>query len=198
MSTAAGMDLDTWWGILATARTTVGDRADDRDPADDPLPDALTDLLAALKPTEIVEFGLRHGEVRASAYHHPLWYAAYIVEGGCGDDGFMDFRDGLILLGRDTFTRAVEDPDTLADLPVVLRMSRDNKGWIGYESLSGLIRDAYQRATGEADSYDAALEAAADRIPHPRTPTGPTWDPEDDEANRHHLPRLTALFTPNS
>ncbi|MFI0445410.1 DUF4240 domain-containing protein [Actinomadura sp. 6N118] len=29
------------------------------------------------------------------AYRHPLWNAAYLIEGGCGDDGFMDFRDGL-------------------------------------------------------------------------------------------------------
>lgn len=38
----------------------------------------------------------------------------------------MDFRDGLILPGRDVFTRAVDDPDTLADVPVVRVMADED------------------------------------------------------------------------
>lgn len=64
----------------------------------------------------------------------------------------MDFRDGLILLGRETFTRAVADPDSLAGLPVVVRMSRDEGGWIGFESLSRPVTDAYRRVRGETGS----------------------------------------------
>ncbi|CAO0826683.1 hypothetical protein SMICM17S_03662 [Streptomyces microflavus] len=82
------------------AREAAGDRADDRDLPDDPLPGALTDVLAALEPAEIIDFAVTAYEVTASAYRWPLWNAAYLIEGGCGDDGFMDFRDGLVLLGR--------------------------------------------------------------------------------------------------
>ncbi|MEW2354864.1 DUF4240 domain-containing protein [Spirillospora sp. NPDC029432] len=188
------MRIDEWWSLIERARTTVGHRADDRNPPDDPLPGALTDVLAALEPAEIVDFYLKAVEVTDSAYRYPLWNAAYLIEGGCGDDGFMDFRDGLVLLGRATFTRAVADPDSLADLPVVGRMSREESGWVGFESLGYPIKDAYQRSQGETDSFDAAVEAGVRAMARPEKPTGEDWDVEDDEEMRRRLPRLAALF----
>ncbi|MFD0731601.1 DUF4240 domain-containing protein [Planotetraspora mira] len=188
------MDIDAWWTLIERARTAVGDRADDRNHPDDPLPHALTDLLAELDPAEIIDFARLEIQVTDSAYRWPLWNAAYLIEGGCGDDGFMDFRDGLVLQGRETFTRAVADPDSLADLPVVALMSRDEGGWLGYESLSYLPREAYGRVTGETGSFDAAMEAAVPHMDRPARASGEDWDVEDDDENRRRLPRLAALF----
>ncbi|MFJ9108235.1 DUF4240 domain-containing protein [Streptomyces sp. NPDC102283] len=188
------MESNEWWHLVERARDAAGDRADDRNPPDDPLPGALTDVLATLEPVRIAAFAVTAADVTRSAYRWPLWNAAYLIEGGCGDDGFMDFRDGLALLGRETFTRAVADPDTLAALPVVIRMSRGERGWIGYESLNAPISEAYRRLRGERASLDAAVEAALrDRI-RPADPAGESWDAEDAAANRRHLPRLAALF----
>ncbi|MGW3441448.1 DUF4240 domain-containing protein [Streptomyces bacillaris] len=188
------MDINEWWGLVERAREAAGDRADDRDAPDDPLPDALTEVLAALEPARIVDFAVTAYGVTASAYLWPLWNAAYLIEGGCGDDGFMDFRDGLVLLGREVFTRAVADPDSLAELPVVVRMSRGERGWIGYETLEGPVREAYARAGGAAEGFHAAVESAhGGRIPT-REPGGETWDVEDAAATRRRLPRLAALF----
>lgn len=108
--------------------------------ADDPLPEALVDVLAALEPAEIVDFYVKYVEVEDSAYQYSLCMAAYLIEGSYSNDGFKDFRGGLILLGRDTFSRVVENPDFLADLPTVTRMSREEGGWIGYECVSYLSR----------------------------------------------------------
>ncbi|MFF3069877.1 DUF4240 domain-containing protein [Kitasatospora sp. NPDC057904] len=188
------MDEDTWWALIEEARAAVGSRADDRDPPDDPLPEALTDVLVRLSREEIVEFAVRHVEARQSAYRWELWGAADLIEGGCSDDGFMDFRDGLVLLGRDTFTRALADPDTLADLPVITRMSRDEAGWIGYESLSYPIADAYQRITGETESLDEGIGRALEDMAHPEDPAGERWKFDDDEETRSRLPRLAELF----
>ncbi|MGW0646577.1 MULTISPECIES: DUF4240 domain-containing protein [Streptomyces] len=188
------MDSNEWWGLVERARDVAGDRADDRDAPDDPLPDALTDVLAALEPERIAAFAVTAVGVTDSAYRWPLWNAAYLIEGGCGDDGFMDFRDGLALLGRETFTRALADPDALADLPVVGRMGRGERGWIGYESLSAPVTEAYRRVRGETGSLDAAVEAALRERIRPAAPEGESWDAEDDEANRRRLPRLAALF----
>ena len=188
------MEIDSWWDLIERARAMVGDQADDRDPKGDPLPQAMVDVLATLAPADIADFAIGHITVRDTAYRYPLWNAAYLIEGGCGDDGFGDFRDGLILLGRDVFSRAVADPDTLADLPVVARMGRNESGWIGYESLSYLIKDAYRRVTGETDSLDAAVEAATANMARPRRPLGDDWDAEDDQEMRRRLPRLAALF----
>lgn len=188
------MDINEWWGLVERAREAAGGRADDRDAPGDPLPGALTDVLAALEPERIAAFSVTAAEVSRSAYRWPLWNAAYLIEGGCGDDGFMDFRDGLALLGRETFTRAVADPDSLAGLPVVSRMSRGERGWIGYESLNVPVAEAYRSVRGGTDSLDAAVAAALRERIRPAGPEGEAWDAEDDEANRRHLPRLAALF----
>ncbi|MEY9930702.1 hypothetical protein ABH926_005349 [Catenulispora sp. GP43] len=188
------MDIETWWSIIEQARASVGDRADDRDPPDDPLPAALVDTLATLEPADIIDFWVKHVELTDSAERYPLRWAAFLIEGSFSNDGFMDFRDGLMLLGQETFSRAVADPDSLADLPVVVKMGRDEGGWIGFESLAYPIKDAYRKVRGETDTFNAALEAAAKGMTRPELPSGDNWDPEDDDAMRHHLPRLAALF----
>jgi hypothetical protein len=187
------IDFDSWWAVIERARAAAGDGAEDRNPPDDPLPGALVDELATLTPAELVDWYVGHVEVTDSAYHYPLWNAAYLIEGGCGDDGFMDFRDGLALQGRDVFTRAVAEPDSLADLPLVVRMA-DDKGWLGFESINHLVRKAYHRVQGETASLDEALEKAVRALQRPPAPTGTDWDVEDDDANRRNLPRLAALF----
>ena len=129
-----------------------------------------------------------------SAYRRPLWNAAYLIEGGCGDDGFMDFRAGLALLGRDVFTRAVDDPDTLADVPTVVRMGLEDTGWIGAEGLHYAARNAYERVMGETGSFDASMESAVRSMRRPDRPAGEDWDVDDDAETRLRLPRLAALF----
>ncbi|MFJ6725682.1 MULTISPECIES: DUF4240 domain-containing protein [unclassified Streptomyces] len=189
------MDTSVWWGLVERARVAVGEaRAEDRDARDDPLPRALTDVLVPLGADGIVAFGVRRITVTDSAYHYPLWNAAYLIEGGCGDDGFMDFRDGLALQGRAVFERAVADPDSLADLPLVVRMSRGESGWLGFESLNHLVREAYREVRGETDTLDAALTDALRGLDRPGRPTGDDWDAEDEEETRRRLPRLSGLF----
>jgi hypothetical protein len=190
------MDMDEWWRLVDIARAAVGDRADDRELPDDPLPEALVGVLATLEPTEIIDFYVKYVEVQDSAYRYSLCMAAYLIEGSCTDDGFMDFRSGLTLLGRDTFSRAVANPDSLAELPTVTRMSREEGGWIGYESVSYVISDAYRRVQGETDSLDTAVEAALSGMARPEQLLGEEWnrDPVDEEQMRRRLPRLAALF----
>lgn len=190
------MDMNEWWALVDRARAAVGDRADDRELPDDPLPEALIDVLAKLEPAEIVDFYVKYVEVEDSAYQYSLCMAAYLIEGSYTSDGFMDFRGGLILLGQDTFSRAVENPDSLSDLATVTRMSREEGGWIGYESVTYLISDAYQRIQGETESLDTAVETALESMKRPDKPRGEewNWDPHDEEQMRRRLPRLSALF----
>ncbi|MDF2805500.1 MAG: hypothetical protein K0S43_446 [Cellulosimicrobium sp.] len=190
------MDRETFWEIVGAARERAGAGADDRGPEDDPLPDALTELLVErLTADEMLAFVDVAGDLADDAYAWPLWGAAYLVEGGCSDDGFMDFRDGLVLAGRVVFERAVADPDTLADHPVVATMARGGSAWFGFESMNSLVGDAWSRATGEDDeAYYAARERTSSG--HARSePTGEQWDFDDDEENARRLPRLAALFT---
>lgn len=52
----------------------------------------LTELLIGLEPTEIIAFE-RHLTRRINdTYRWDIWAVAYIINGGCSDDGFEDFR----------------------------------------------------------------------------------------------------------
>lgn len=202
------MDHDTFWQLVDDARTRAGQGADDRGAQDDPLPGTLTTLLVErLTPDEILAFATVADAVSSAAYAWPVWGAAYLIEGGCSDDGFMDFRDGLVLAGREVFTRTVADPDSLAEHPVVLGMGGEGSGWFGYESLDSLVGEAWTRATGRDDeAYYAAREASssgestddADGADGAESssadPSGGSWDFDDEDENRRRLPRLAALF----
>ena len=189
------MDRETFWGIVDAARDRAGAGADERGAEDDPLPGALTDLLVErLTADEILAFVDVAGDVANDAYAWPVWGAAYLVEGGCSDDGFRDFRDGLVLAGRAVFERTLADPDTLADHPVVAAMADGGSPWFGFESLDSLVRDAWSRATGEDDEAYYAARERTSSVRARSEPAGEQWDFDDDEENARRLPRLTALF----
>lgn len=76
----------------------------------------------------------------AAAYQWLLWAAAYIIEGGCSDDGFMDFRYGLISRGRSVFERALADPDSLADVA-----DDTTDGFIPNEDFGYVAQRVYQK-----------------------------------------------------
>lgn len=96
------------------------------------------------------------------------WQAAYLINGGCSDDGFEYFRGWLLTQGREVFERAVALPDTLADLPVV-QQAAANGGDLECESMYGVVWDAYAVVAGWQPP------AVVGRYPQ----LGPGWDFED-------------------
>ncbi|HHQ6600568.1 TPA: DUF4240 domain-containing protein [Serratia fonticola] len=76
---------------------------------------ALDSALRQLSPEELIAFKKRFTELHNQAYRWDLWAAAYIMGGGCSDDGFMDFRDWLISRGQSVYEAALINPDTLAE-----------------------------------------------------------------------------------
>jgi hypothetical protein len=53
----------------------------------------------------------------AESYRWDLWGAAYLINGGCSDDGFDYFRGWLLSQGRAIWQATLADPDSLADHP---------------------------------------------------------------------------------
>ncbi|MBY0460946.1 MAG: DUF4240 domain-containing protein [Gemmataceae bacterium] len=175
------MTLDEFWDHIRATKS----------PAARQHAKALTAHLATLPPDEIIDFAYYWSRMLAEAHHWRLWHAAYIINGGCSDDGFEYFRDWLVLQGRDVFETAVADPDTLAD---VVPQTRN----VECECYPG--RDAWFAATGKKLLNDAdwkAFEAARDAR-HPSWPRWPKlgerWDFGDRVEARKRLPRLAALF----
>ncbi|OSP39974.1 hypothetical protein B7767_28795 [Streptomyces sp. 13-12-16] len=123
---------------------------------------------------------------RTPAVPDPLWAAAYVINGGCSDDGFDYFRGWLIAQGRETFERVVADPDALAELPVV-RAAAAGGFDLECEETLGIVWNAHIVATGGQLPDDAFTI----RYPEP----DPAWnfDFGDHGEMTRRLPRLAAL-----
>jgi hypothetical protein len=126
-------------------------------------------------------------DLMADSYTNPLWAAAYLINGGCSDDGFEYFRGWLIAQGRVTFERIVANPDALAELPFVYASATEGLDLDGEEVLN-IAWNAHITATGEQLPVDAFT------IRYPEL--DPAWnfdfDNRDEMARR--LPRLAALY----
>ena len=59
-----------------------------------------------LSPKEMIGFRLRTDKFLYDTYNSEMWCAAYIMNGGCSDDGFEYFRNWVISRGKDVFYKA--------------------------------------------------------------------------------------------
>lgn len=171
------MRTDEFWALIDGARTGA-------DGETGAIMARALALLAERDVTEIAGFDQHLWRVLAASYRADLWGAAYLINGGCSDDGFEYFRCWLILQGRATFAQAVKDPDSLAALPAVRQAAVTGQEF-GAEEVLRLARDAYLKAT--ADEMPPQ--------PHATYPEmGDFWDFDDEGSARQQLPRLAALF----
>ncbi|HET8646266.1 MAG TPA: DUF4240 domain-containing protein [Vicinamibacteria bacterium] len=139
----------------------------------------LKELLDALESAEIAEFLSIYRQHFRAAYRWDLWGAAYVIGQGCSDDGFADFRNWLISMGRDVFTRALADPESL----VSVARARDVED-VFFEEF-GYVADTILEERGENP-----LQGDED-LAEPEDPLGRKWT--DDDLPRL-FPRLWAAF----
>lgn len=107
-SRGAAMDRKRFWRLMASSRTRVRSVAG--------MPKLLTAKLAKRSRREIQDYARVFGELMAESYDWGLWGAAEIINSGATDDGFDYFRCWLIAMGEAVYTRALADPDSLADV----------------------------------------------------------------------------------
>lgn len=182
------METDEFWALIETARARTGT----------PFDEALTDVLAGLPLERILDYDERFSAVHATVYRWDVWAACYLITGWGSDDGFIDFRTGLVSLGREWFERVAAAPDSLADHPLVVASGsvEDLEEALLQESAGYAAKEAYDRVTGVDESYYEAEEVRAASRP-PREAVEPVmgerWDFEDDDGMRRRLPRLAAL-----
>jgi hypothetical protein len=130
--------------------------------------------LRKLPLDEVRSFDAHFTECQDRAYTWKLWGAAYVMGGGCSDDGFSDFRSTLISLGREVFERALVDPESLADVA-------DDE--LQYEGFQYVAPSVAQDLSGG--------ENLPRSRPHPKDPSGQSWD-ENEVAGLY--PRLAEKF----
>jgi len=182
MTSFDAMDMQQFWKLIEDARRQVPDPADGEEVAA-----RAAALLSAYPREEIVAAGHALRELMAMSYRTPLWAAAYVINGGCSDDGFDYFRGWLIVQGREVFEHVVADPDALADLPVI-RAQASGAAYLECEDTLYIASKAHRAATGE--------ELPPHRFPIRYRELDPAWDFDFDDRTgmKRRLPRLAALF----
>ncbi|MEV4764871.1 DUF4240 domain-containing protein [Micromonospora chokoriensis] len=192
------MDVDEFWTVVKSAGAGLDGRTGDDGEA---VAAALVTRLAATSPERILEFQELFDQLHDALYRWDVWAAAYLIGGGCSDDSFIDFRAGVIALGREWYERVLASPDGLADHPVVLQAAaeEDDGGTLFAESVNYVASEAYEQVTGgDDDAFYEAMKArqhAAVGIDEAREPDmGEDFDFDNDDEMRRRLPRLAALF----
>ena len=159
------MTLEQFWNIVEKVhRDSRGDM--------DKKCELLEAELRRLPLDEVRSFHRHFDECQDRAYSWELWAAAYIIGGGCSDDSFSDFRATLTSMGRQTFERALADPQSLADMDY----DAETAHYEGYQYVPTTVEE--ELGGGETSPRYAA---------HPAEPSGKSWD-EDKVAELY--PRL--------
>jgi hypothetical protein len=150
--------------------------------------DQLTKALAEMPIQSILDFGHHWDNLHDRAYSWPLWGAAYLIQGGCSDDGFIDFRSWLILQGEKVYSDALGDPDSLANVKFDPDQA-DCECYPGPEAYDAKI----EKAKVQLDYYTALEMAYPGRVA-PQAPSGEEWDFDDMAEMKKRFPLLCNKF----
>ena len=169
---SAGMSEAAFWQLIAETRTAAGGDTGGQS-------ELLKERLTRLSPQAITGFeDIRH-RLDERAYSYDLWGAAYVIEDGCSDDCFRDFRGYLISLGPGAYANALRNPDSLAS--VVQDAEAGN-----WENADDVAPDAYSSVTGNDFPREVSDLSGL--------PRGTPFDENDSSALARRYPQLTARF----
>jgi hypothetical protein len=192
--------LSEFWTLIEQARADAsGDSG--TWPSGAAIGAALAGTLERLPPEQIIEFHQSYLGTASRAHQWRACASAFLIWNYISDDGFSDFKAGLVGLGQDAFEQVVADPDALADHPMVraIAAGRVDRFALAGEAIQFAACQAYERRTDDADAFWEALDSqpaeAADGEDKPAVPwSGRFGSPEDAAQIPLRLPRLHALF----
>ncbi|MFD0386125.1 DUF4240 domain-containing protein [Streptomyces stramineus] len=180
------MNTDTFWQLIDTARA-----------ADAPLQEALTDLLVAQGEEQVLAFEVCMGRLDTVIDRWDVWAVSYLVCGGCSDDSFMDFKAGLISLGRTWYERVARCPDDLAEHPDIQHAFATGVGEAVFcEEMGYVTAAAWERLTSNRDSFYPALDhyRVGHGVRNQDHDMGQGFDFDNADEMRQRLPQLAALY----
>lgn len=172
------MDTDRFWKIIEVATRHDPEAAEDWN-------NQLVEQLVKLPPEEILEWDRIFDDLTSQAYRNDLWAAAYLINGGASDDGFYYFRCWLVGMGRDVCMKALEAPDSLAD---VVQPNWMSEGIDAEAEIYAAAYRAWQTVTTSPDGVPYPIQRERAEL------VGEDFDFDDDEAMRRILPRLSKIF----
>lgn len=168
----AGMTEAAFWRLISETRSAAGNDTGRQS-------ELLKERLTQLSPQAIIAFAQIRHSLDERAYTWNIWGAATVIEDGCSDDCFRDFRGYLISLGQGPYENALRDPDSLA--PIV--QDAETGDW---ENADNVAPDAYSSATGGDFPLDDSDLSG--------TPRGTPFDDNDAAGLARRYPQLAARF----
>ena len=150
------MTKEDYWKLIETSRRAAKDT--------DEQMGKLHELLVKLPAEDILAVDTCFQQCICDAYTWELWAAAYIVNGGCSDDGFDYFMGWLIAQGRKPFEAVLADPEMLAAIA-------EPDGFFECERMWSAAAIAYEANTGKNDYYEISKGVT-------RQLRGKSWDEE--------------------
>lgn len=163
------MNAEKFWEIIETSRVKSNGEYEKQQ-------NELENELLKLSANEIFEFDNKFRALRGQIYNWDFWAAAYIINGGCSDDCFSDFRGWLIGQGKHIYESAINDIETLTNL------NETNNG--DWEGLSYIPNNVYNKKTGKdlPEGIQENFEI-----------TGEEWE-EDENELKLRFPKLWNKF----
>jgi hypothetical protein len=168
----AQLDESAFWQLIAETRSAAGNDTGEQS-------SLLEERLSKFPPPAIVAFSRLRKQLDKRAYTWRLWGAAYVIEDGCSDDCFRDFRGYIISLGRSAYEKALADPDSLASVV----QDAETGDW---ENADDVAPDAYSSVSGD----DFPLDDSDLSGP----PSGTPFDENDVAGLSRQYPKLAARF----
>jgi hypothetical protein len=141
--------------------------------------------LTQLPAEDIIEWNHIFDRLAKTAYNTDVWAAAYLINGGAGDDGFYYFRCWLIGMGKDIYGAVMAAPDSLA---TVVHSNWDAEGIDAEAEIYAAAHQAWMKVTGQSDTAPYPARKESTEL------VGEDWNFEDDELMQRHLPKLSALY----
>ena len=179
----AHMPEESFWGIIGTTLTAATAAGDDPDAQDKAQNASLAALLSELDWQDVLAFENRFNALHRASYTSHLWCAAYLMCGGCSDDGFDYFRYWLISRGEAVYRAAISNPDSLAAIA-----DPENDDY-EREDIAYIARDIFAEKTGGAEIYEYL---SPDERDYPDITFD--WEEDDPVTMQRLCPRLYAMF----
>ena len=124
---------------------------------------------------ETVAFSRVFNEALDALYTWDFWAVAYIVQGGCSDDGFEYFRAWVISQGQSAFDLALSDP---AGFGMAIDPENDDEDR-ECEDLLYVAQTVHEELTGD---YGPTRTTGS--------PAGPQGEPWEEDDLERRLPSL--------
>ncbi len=117
----------------------------------------LKQCLTALSDEELFGFEYWWRTFMSASYKQDLWAVAYVVLGGCSDDGFEYFRCWLIAQGKNVYCEAMNDADSLCDV-IVAPSEADDMDYPEQEDLGYAVAEVLGERKGEEGYFYDMVE----------------------------------------